>query len=79
MAALADLGPEAVLDEDDLVPASETLISLARKSKLPAVSPQAEKREYRRTIFLRKATAGGQFPLCAWLPWSVSPLSDRRS
>ncbi|BCL79214.1 hypothetical protein ccbrp13_16790 [Ktedonobacteria bacterium brp13] len=60
MAVLAELDQEAALCEDDLVTASETLTSLARMDEVAALL--AEKREYRRTIFLRKTIAGGGFP-----------------
>src|SRR5450755_5047521 len=62
--------------EDDLFAASETVTSLARMDEIAALL--AEKREYRRTIFLRKTIAGGGFPPPAWLLWSALPQSDRR-
>ena len=76
VAVLAELDQEAALCEDDLVAASETLTSLARMDEIAALL--AEKREYRRTIFLRKTIAGGGFPPPAWLLWSALPQSDKR-
>jgi hypothetical protein len=77
VAVLAALDQEAALCEDVLFVASETLTSLARTDEIAVLL--AEKREYRRTIFLRKAIAGGGFPPPAWLLWSALPQSDRRS
>ena len=79
VAVLVELDQEAVLCEDALVTASEKVTSLARQDVIPAVSLLAEKREHRRTIFPKKTTAGGGFPPPAWLLWSVSLPSDRRS
>src|SRR5450755_1261309 len=77
VAVLVELDQEAVLCEDALVTASETVTSLARMDEIAALL--AEKREHRRTIFPKKTTAGGGFPPPAWLLWSVLPQSDRRS
>ena len=79
VAVLVELDQEAVLCEDALVTASETVTALARQDVLPAVSLLGEKREYRRTIFPKKTSAGGGFPPRAWLLWSVSLPSDRHS